>query len=85
MNQNDWIPVSERLPKERDDVLLFLKFDVQKGESTVEVKEIQQGFFYKGAFCLHHSSRCPHTLRAVEAKDCAVTHWMPIDFPPEGE
>ena len=83
MNQSDWIPVSERLPEELDDVLLFLKYDLPKGESTVEVKEIQFGFLYQGGFAFHHYSECPYNLRRM--KEGAVTHWMPIDFPPEGE
>lgn len=85
MNQNDWIPVSERLPEEFENVLVFLKFENEALDKIV--KEVSAGFLYYdstigGMWALDNGISCPYRLRTLEHG--AVTHWMPLVFP-EGE
>lgn len=64
-----WIPVSERLPENRGDVLLCRKW-------WNEIRNPQMGWY-------NEVSRGWFDLSNREIRN--VTHWMPLPEPPKGE
>ena len=74
-NEPKWIPVSERLPEEKQEVLTHLTFlDYHKKEVPV----ITQAHLWKGEF---------YTVAADKLRDdweSDPTHWMPLPAPPKG-
>ena len=64
-----WIPVTERLPEKRDDVLLCRKW-------WNEIRNPQMGWY-------NYVSRSWFDLSNREIHN--VTHWMPLPEPPKGE
>lgn len=66
----DWIPVTERLPEEKTDCLIF----VVSGEFG-QFSWISMAFFYNGVFRYDdHWGEFDH-----------ITHWTPLPQPPESE
>lgn len=65
----DWIPCSERLPEDRDNVLTYdVDGNVRKCEYDAEFKKFRPEFT---------------NYYAMEVS--YVTHWMPLPEPPEKE
>ena len=68
--QPKWIPVTERLPEELQEVLTYSDF---RGTNGFEDCEYQIAYLYNGKFNILNRPEC-------------VTHWMPLPQPPkEGE
>lgn len=70
-----WIPVSERLPNDGEDVLLY-----DKNFAFADI-----GTYYK---CGSRTSRNPKPCFVVIGRRHPIddyTHWMPIEPPKEGE
>jgi hypothetical protein len=62
-----WIPVSERLPQEDEDVIVFTD---EENEMGVHVASIDED----GVWCPSHGDGWMFPT---------VTHWMPLPEPPE--
>lgn len=81
-----WIPVTERLPKERTEVLVVLRVHKFAGTDAMNVATA----LYAGC----QGWVVADFLEAIEAEtdgtdceDCChwITHWMPLPEPPKGE
>lgn len=66
-----WIPVTERLPKDRGDVLVVAYWHERWG-------------VYMG-WCVPESAKWRVYVGIWDRNDVAVTHWMPLPEPPEVE
>jgi hypothetical protein len=62
-----WIPVSERLPQEDEDVIVFTDEENEKGVHVASIDE-------DGVWCPSHGDGWMFPT---------VTHWMPLPEPPE--
>lgn len=66
----EWVPVSERLPKAREDVLVRAYWH-ETWQTMVGWHEPQRGFF------------AVSTPQVGIRTDLTVTHWMPLPEPPK--
>ena len=66
-----WIPVEERLPKDRSDVLVVAYWHERWG-------------VYMG-WCAPERAQWSVHIGIGDRNDVAVTHWMPLPEPPEVE
>nr|DAX86428.1 MAG TPA: Protein of unknown function (DUF551) [Caudoviricetes sp.] len=66
-----WIPVEERLPKDRSDVLVVAYWHERWG-------------VYMG-WCAPERAQWSVHIGIGDRNDVAVTHWMPLPEPPEEE
>ena len=66
-----WIPVTERLPKDRSDVLVVAYWHERWG-------------VYMG-WCAPERAEWSVHIGIGDRNDVAVTHWMPLPEPPEVE
>lgn len=66
----EWIPVSERLPRDERQVLVYFGF----GDFRVR---------YNGILSYYRFDPNPHWQH--ESSGVVVTHWMPLPRPPKGE
>ena len=66
-----WIPVTERLPEDRGDVLVVAYWHERWG-------------VYMG-WCVPESAKWHVYVGIWDRNDVAVTHWMPLPEPPEVE
>lgn len=70
-NKPRWIPVTERLPEDRSDVLAYLKYEVGGRIAAANYdKGIWQDCVMGGLY---------------RTEEGVVTHWMPIPEPPKVE
>lgn len=67
--QSAWIPCSERLPEEQEDVLVYMKSGMYKS--------IHIGYAYNGGDWLIDGEFW------YEEGDPSITHWMPLPEPPK--
>ena len=66
-----WIPVTERLPEDRSDVLVVAYWHERWG-------------VYMG-WCAHERAEWSVHIGIGDRSNVAVTHWMPLPEPPEVE
>lgn len=66
-----WIPVTERLPEDRGDVLVIAYWN-------------ERWSVYMG-WCVPESAKWRVYVGIWDRNDVAVTHWMPLPEPPEVE
>lgn len=85
IEQASWIPVSERLPEEKDsgfsaDVLILVK--EQDGDFTWE--DVYSGYYLYDAVSDETGwwAQMPQNCQQVKER-FSVTHWMPLPEPPE--
>ena len=69
--ERQWIPVAERLPKDRSDVLVVAYWHERWG-------------VYMG-WCAPERAQWSVHIGIGDRNDVAVTHWMPLPEPPEVE
>lgn len=81
-----WIPVTERLPEERTEVLIVLRVHKFDGTDVMNVATA----LYAGCrdwIVADYLEAIEASTDGTDCEDCChwVTHWMPLPQPPKGE
>ena len=81
-----WIPVTERLPEERTEVLIVLRVHKFDGTDVMNVATA----LYAGCrdwIVADYLEAIEASTDGTDCEDCChwVTHWMPLLEPPKGE
>ncbi len=72
MTQNEWIPVSDRLPERNEDVWCYCFEDNPQVGCFVEKKD-------------YGDNEISYLFLNLFGRYISVTHWMPLPAPPKGE
>ena len=88
---HEWIPVTERLPDQEQDVILCTREIETYGKHHEKKKiyrNIYMGYFDGDEWLTSYCHGCEYIFRMNEKypnETIEVTHWMPLPEPPKGE